>query len=382
LHPARQRRYFAVQFSTTLTRKRFVPDQMNPYQSLPPESFWRSGVAEEDPRTIKNLYRKKFSIAKSDKIATAGSCFAQHVAAHLRERGCTILDVERPPTGLSGDEAKAFGYLIYSARYGNIYTTRQLLQLLRDAYGETVRGEDVWEAKGRFYDALRPGVEPGGLSSAGEVMAQRLNHLAQVRSLFGRTGVFIFTLGLTETWAHRASGTVYPTCPGVVAGEFDPETYIFCNFGFPEILRDLQEVRSLLKERNPKMRFIFTVSPVPLVATASGEHVLVATTYSKSTLRAVCGAMTQSFDDVDYFPSYELVISPFTRGSFFESNLRSVTLDGVESVMRVFLSAHGFDQLPCDHPPPATEKASSIESESTKAEELICEEELLEAFRP
>lgn len=124
---------------------------------MPPQAFWRSGVAEENPRTIKNLYRKKFSIAKSDKITTAGSCFAQHVAGHLRARGCTLLAVERPPTGLSAAEAKAFGYLIYSARYGNVYTTRQLLQLLQDAYGENVRSEDVWEKNGRYYDALRTG---------------------------------------------------------------------------------------------------------------------------------------------------------------------------------------------------------------------------------
>jgi hypothetical protein len=204
---------------------------MNPYQSLPAESFWRSGVAEEDPRTINNLYRRKFPISKSDKIATAGSCFAQHVATHLREKGCTLLDVERPPTGLAADDARTFGYLIYSARYGNIYTTRQLLQLLHDAYNDQVRCEDVWEKERRFYDALRPGVEPTGLSSADEVMAQRSNHLAQLRILFSRTEVFIFTLGLTEAWTHRASGTVYPTCPGAVAGEFDPGTYAFCNFG-------------------------------------------------------------------------------------------------------------------------------------------------------
>lgn len=164
--------------------------------------------------------------------------------------------------------------------------------------------------------------EPEGLSCPDEVIAQRLNHLAQVRALFNGTEVFIFTLGLTEAWAHRASGTVYPTCPGVVAGEFDPETYLFC------------------------------------------------------------GAMAQRFDDVDYFPSYELVVSPFTRGSFFESNLRSVTADGVESVMRVFLAAHGFDRPPDDTLGPITGKAPSVALESTKAEELICEEELLEAFRP
>lgn len=354
---------------------------MNPYQSLPPKCFWRTGVAEADPRAIDNLYQKKFSVSQVDKIATAGSCFAQHVTTHLRQRGCKVLDAERPPAGLPEDEARTFGYLIYSARYGNIYTVRQLLQLLTDAYGEQVRDEDVWESKGRFYDALRPGVEPTGLTSRDEVAAQRLNHLSHVRSLFDRTDVLIFTLGLTEAWTGRESGTVYPTCPGVIAGEYDAAVYEFRNFGFSEIYSDLERVRSVLKERNSNIRFILTVSPVPLTATASGQHVLVATTYSKSTLRAVCGAMVEAFDDVDYFPSYELVANPFWQPSFFESNKRSVTPDGVESVMRVFFSQHQFEQASGSDEPMAERPQSSVERLDAKDDDVICEEELLGAFQ-
>jgi hypothetical protein len=354
---------------------------MNPYQSLPRECFWRTGVAETNPLTITDFYRKRFSIAKEDKIATAGSCFAQHVTMHLRKRGCAILDTERAPAGLPEDEAKKFGYLIYSARYGNIYTVRQLLQLVEDAYNKQVRDEDVWERKGRFYDALRPGVEPEGLSSSDEVKAQRLNHLSHVRSLFDRTDILIFTLGLTEAWARRDSGTVYPTCPGVIAGEYDEAVYEFRNFGFPEIYSDFERVRSMLKERNSNMRFILTVSPVPLTATASGQHVLVATTYSKSTLRAVCGAMVEAFDDVDYFPSYELVANPFWQPSFFESNKRSVTPDGVESVMRVFFSQHQFEQASVEVEPVTQETQTSSERLDSKDDDVVCEEELLDAFQ-
>jgi hypothetical protein len=354
---------------------------MNPYQSLPRECFWRTGVAETNPLAITGFYQKKFEIAKQDKIATAGSCFAQHVTMHLRKRGCAILDVERAPVGLPEDEAKKFGYLIYSARYGNIYTVRQLLQLVQDAYNNQARDEDVWERDGRFYDALRPGVEPEGLSSTDEVKAQRLNHLSHVRSLFDRTDVLIFTLGLTEAWIRRESGTVYPTCPGVIAGEYDDAVYEFRNFGFPEIYSDLERVRSILKERNSNMRFILTVSPVPLTATASGQHVLVATTYSKSTLRAVCGAMVQAFDDVDYFPSYELVANPFWQPSFFESNKRSVTPDGVESVIRVFFSQHELGQASVEAEAVTQQTQVSSEQIDSQDDDIVCEEELLGAFQ-
>src|SRR5690606_21748827 len=125
-----------------------------------------------------------------------------------------------------------------------------------------------------------------------------------------------FTLGLTEAWENAETGVVYPTCPGVIAGTFSETKYRFVNYDFPQVLADMQEARALLKEINPEMKMLLTVSPVPLTATASGNHVLVATTYSKSVLRAVCGSMVETFDDVDYFPSYELIASPSARGFF------------------------------------------------------------------
>ena len=69
---------------------------MHPYQSMPSHAFWKSGVAEQHPSSIKSLYRKKFEISADDRIATAGSCFAQHVATHMRARDYRIVDVEPP----------------------------------------------------------------------------------------------------------------------------------------------------------------------------------------------------------------------------------------------------------------------------------------------
>ena len=58
--------------------------------------------------------------------------------------------------------------------------------------------DPVWERKGRFHDAQRPGVEPEGLDSPESVLAHRARHLAAVRQVFTGCDVFVFTLGLTE----------------------------------------------------------------------------------------------------------------------------------------------------------------------------------------
>jgi hypothetical protein len=111
----------------------------------------------------------------------------------------------------------------------------------------------------------------------------------------------------------------------------------------------------LLKSLNPTARMLLTVSPVPLIATASSEHVLVATTYSKSVLRAVAGSLAGRLSDCHYFPSFELVSSHPSRGMFFDPDLRSVNARGVSFVMEHFFRAMGksagesvADDLVCD----------------------------------
>ena len=124
-----------------------------------------------------------------------------------------------------------------------------------------------------------------------------------------QTGLVVFTLGLTETWAHTGSGTVYPTAPGTIAGQIDPDVHSFVNFRAAEIRRDFEAVREVFRAANPDVKFLLTVSPVPLTATASGGHVLPATIYSKSILRTVAGELSEDFDDVDYFPSYLYIVA-------------------------------------------------------------------------
>jgi GSCFA family protein len=349
----------------------------SPYEGLGPEAFWRTGVVSRSADDIPFLYRPKVPIDRSLNIATAGSCFAQHIARHLRLRGFSVIDTEPPPKFVPADVAARFGYGIYSARYGNIYTARQLKQLFLEVFGRFTPGDAVWEKDGRFYDALRPGVEPNGLSSPEVVAEHRSHHLGQIRKILAGFDVLVFTLGLTEAWVHRDSGTVYPTAPGTIAGRFDPAEYEFRNFTFREIYEDLVTTFEGLRGIKPQLRLLLTVSPVPLTATASGQHVLCATTYSKSVLRAVAGQLCQEYADIDYFPAYEIVTSPLANGRFFEDNLRTVGSRGVEAVMKTFFAAH--DPAPVEH----VTKEAPIGAEPddvTVDEQVVCEEAMLDAF--
>ena len=318
-------------------------DANSPYSGLPDRAFWRQAVAERPVGDAGDVYEPRFRVTTSDRIATAGSCFAQHVGRTLRENGFSVIDVEPIPAEVEAATAQRFGFGLFSARYGNIYTVRQLAQLIDEAQGAFSPALPVWEKDGRFYDAQRPGVEPEGMETPEAVMEMRAFHLARVLDMLSQTDVFVFTFGLTESWVHRETGTVYPTAPGTIAGTYDPKVFAFKNYGFAEILNDFLYVRSKLKAINPAMRFVVTVSPVPLTATASGQHVEVATAYSKAVLRAVAGELYRTLDDLDYFPSFEIITSQRVGGRYYEANLRSVSAVGVSRAMSVFMAAQGVE---------------------------------------
>ncbi len=353
-----------------------------PYSDLPPQAFWRTGVAEPGIAGLRGLWSSRWALPEDARFATFGSCFAQHIGRALTARGMNWLDAEPAPGRTPPDIARAFNYGIFSARTGNIYTAAQLLLLVRMAAdGDDPDLAEYWAEGARVADSLRPAIEPSGFASAEEARLSRLSMVRAFRRAIAGADVFVFTLGLTEGWENAATGQPYAMCPGTAAGSFDPARHRFREYRFGEIRGAMEQALDLMRRINPALRLLLTVSPVPLTATASRRHVLVATTQSKAVLRAVAGEMAAADEGVDYFPSYEIIAGAPAAARFYEANLRSVTREGVDTVMGHFFAglrldapaAHADDTLP--------QTASEAETEARMAaDDLVCEEQLLEAY--
>lgn len=362
----------------------------NPYYDLPSAAFWRTGVADVSPFSIKGLWKPKHKLSKRHEIVTAGSCFAQHIGKALAQNGYTWFNAEPAPDKFGDTLAKEYNYGVFSFRTGNIYTAAALKQWVFWALGKEASPQEVWEKGGRFYDPFRPAIEPNGFASAEEMLKSRQTTLEAIRRAVTDCSRFVFTLGLTEGWVNKEHGYAYAMCPGTLAGEFNPDLHAFTNFEYREIQTDLVAALRAMREVNPKIRVLLTVSPVPLTATASGEHVLTATTYSKSVLRAVAGEVNNKFPFVDYFPSYEIITAPAFRGMFYEPNMRSVHPDGVAFVMSSFFEClHSSGMADTSEPvrevaiaapkrPKANRKNRVTPDEGE--DEVVCEEMMLDAF--
>jgi hypothetical protein len=91
----------------------------------------------------------------------------------------------------------------------------------------------------------------------------------------------------------------------------------------------------------------------------------------------VANELAATFENVAYFPSYEIIIGHFNKGSYFEDDLRLVKKEGVDHVMRVFMKylvADSMTERISDHN--LTEDIEIVNQIELDAE-IICDEELI-----
>lgn len=354
----------------------------HPYRRQPDRAFWSRAVAAGF--AAKDVAGGGDPLLRAgDRVVSAGSCFASEMIPWLERSGLTYVRTEQPHPSFT-HLRENLGYRNFSAAYGNIYTARHLRQLLDRALGQFAPAEDRWYQEGHVIDPFRPGLRFPARSDR-EFDLLTAQHLQAVKRAFNSATVVVFTLGLTEAWESTIDGAVFPACPGTVAGSFNPETQGFHNFNVDEIRDDLVAFIRQLRNHNPKVRLILTVSPVPLVATATDQHVLRATTFSKSTLRVAAEYVACSEPDVTYFPAYEIVTGPQAPYSYFADDRRNVTEEGVTAVMQALLANSKLpgDNLSNAQPsPPKVERPASSPSLATdlsgRVAEAECDEILLD----
>lgn len=186
---------------------------------------------------------------------------------------------------------------------------------------------------GYYQDPYRENI---AYDSVDELEADRERHVEACRRAFLETEVFILTLGLNECWEFIPDGSVMSRGPKT--------SHHFALFrhrvlGVEENLRNLQVFLDVVREHNPALKLVVTVSPVPLMATglAADTHVIAANGHSKAVLRTVAEAFRRANEGVYYFPSYEMVSHCLDEP--WEADTRHVKRAAVAEIMRAFETA-------------------------------------------
>ena len=329
----------------------------HPYENLIKTQYWSTGV-KEPLNSLEKLELPSIHslISIGENVCSIGSCFAQHIGKNLISRNYKYL-----VSKYSGKRKESFGL-------GNVYTPTQFRQWLEFSMGLREWSSDtiyINENKD-YFDYLLPHVS--AFKSQSSLIEYRTAIAEEIKCNLEIANTLIFTLGLTEQWETRKNEAI-GNCPGTLIGKFEENKYKFKNLSFSEIIDELSKINNLIKRLNPKIKIIFTVSPVPLTATYNTEHILVANMTSKSTLRAAVIEYVKEVSNTAYFPSFELITHNPLDDWRFQKNLRSVSETGVQLVME-----YGFgEKLSRAH------NAHNINKNLEKIE-IYCEEEKLESF--
>lgn len=292
-------------------------------------SLWPDGRRANDRlgKYAKCDTKPGFQFSQDDLIFTTGSCFARNIEKKLAALGFKLpmLEMQTPRIERVSETANAIL---------NKYTTASVLNELRWAMGLAdfpaqgflpMPGELVHDPY------LNPGMPPVSLDRARERRAD----IHRLVSILPQCRVFIMTLGLVETWFDNTTG-LYMNGPAPRdCIDNDPDRFSFRLQSFSDILADLEAIHDLLTEHgHPDFKFLLSVSPVPFKATYSGQDAMVANTYSKSVLRAAAEEFSRAHDNVDYFPSYEIVVLS-ERGSAYEPDNIHVQPEMVGRIMDI-----------------------------------------------
>jgi hypothetical protein len=149
--------------------------------------------------------------------------------------------------------------------------------------------------------------------------------------------IVILTLGLVETWFDRKCGYYLNAAPPFRLTDQAKDRFNLEVSNYVTVLDQLGKIFRLLRKINNAAKILITVSPVPMNTTFTGRDVLLANTYSKSTLCAAAQDFISSEHDADYFPSYE-IITLSERSAAYKADCLHASDHAVGSVVSAFIS--------------------------------------------
>ena len=144
--------------------------------------------------------------------------------------------------------------------------------------------------------------------------------LEQAHYFLSKTDFFILTLGTAWVYRHLESDDIVANCHKVPAAQFRKEL-----LDVDTIASSLHTVRKQVLQLNPKMQFVFTVSPLRHLKDGFVEN-----QRSKSHLITALHTSLSHLPSSHYFPSYEIVMDELRDYRFYEADLlhpNGITVD-------------------------------------------------------
>lgn len=231
-----------------------------------------------------NIPKSSLEIGYQDRILTLGSCFAENIGTKLQD--AYFLSFINP-----------FGVLYNPMSVGQ--GVRHLLSEQEFTAADLFQYGSLWNsfAHSSIFSATTP-----------DETLQKINsRLVAARYFLSETSVMMITLGTAWIFENIETGKTVSNCHKLPADRFNRR-----RVSVDEIVTELSEIIEQLRHRNPKLQFIFTISPIRHWKDGAHENTL-----SKSTLHLAVDELDKKFSFVHYFPSYEIVMDELRDYRFY-----------------------------------------------------------------
>lgn len=229
-----------------------------------------------------------FNINYDQKLLTLGSCFSDSIGQRFSQ--------------------SKFDTLINP--FGTIFNPLSIFELLElslirsEIIEEATLKRDGYYLNYKFHSSFR--------AKTKKTLHNRIeNTLNQVKSRIEETDVVFITLGTAWIYQEEKSDMIVANCHKVPQKNFRKRLITL-----EEIITHFFDLKEQLKQLNPRLKFIFTVSPV-----RHTRDSLKLNSVSKSILRSACHFIEEMDEDVTYLPAYEIMMDDLRDYRFYEKDL-------------------------------------------------------------
>ena len=239
-------------------------------------------------RTIVTPSKPDFTISHHDSMVSIGSCFSENIGKRFYD----------------------YKFNININPFGQQYNPHSIAQAMERLLEPVPFTEDDLVLHNEQYHSLS---HHGSFSKniAAETLKEINERLVHAAEDLKKATVLFLTFGTAHVFKLKETGAIVSNCHKLPGNLFRQEL-----MGPDEIISVLENALGKLREVNPNIKIILTVSPVRYFAFGVYEN-----SVSKSHLFAAIHALQQKHPDFYYFPAYELVMDDLRASRFFADDM-------------------------------------------------------------
>lgn len=239
-------------------------------------------------RTEINIEKFQLKINHFDNILTIGSCFAENMAEYFKQNRFNVL-------------GNPFGVLYNPI---SIYNSLKFVIEKRE-----FRESDLIFYQGEWHSFYH---HSNFSDHQKNKILENINMGIENTTRFLNSANFlIITFGTSYVYKFLANGIIVSNCHKIPQKEF---AHFMLNS--EETVKNIKNIVEMVGKFNPKIKFIFTVSPVRHWKNGAHNNQL-----SKANLLLAIDEVIKSKNNCSYFPSYEIVMDDLRDYRFYESDL-------------------------------------------------------------